>query len=105
MATRIFCKKCGKDITCRTNMFYLKDKNFIYKLPSHIVEIYKGFIYAPSCSKCGEVIDYKELDLNYFWVWLAHATEGNNDSNLKGKALIRYFGLAELLQCNTTKEV
>lgn len=49
----------------------------------------------------GEIIDYKELEIGSFWQWLEHVTEGIKDSKLKGKAVIRYFDLANLLQQNT----
>lgn len=97
----MFCKKCGQDITFGRDMFCLKDKAFLNKFPSDIVRIYEGFTYAPSCSNCGEIIDYKELEIGSFWQWLEHATEGTKDSKLKGKAVIRYFDLANLLQQNT----
>lgn len=101
MTARMFCKKCEEDITRGCGMLCLKDKAFLNKFSSDIVRIYEGFTYAPSCSNCGEIIDYKELEIGSFWQWLEHATEGNKDSKLKGRTVIRYFGLADLLQQNT----
>lgn len=105
VTNRMFCKKCGEDITFGYGMIPLKNEAFLHTLPTNIVEIYEGFTYAPACAKCWEIIDYKELEIGSFWEWLKHATEGIKDSKLKGKAVIRYFELPELLQCNTTKEV
>lgn len=101
VTVRMFCKKCGEDITWGCGMIPLKNEAFLHTLPTNIIEIYKGFAYAPACAKCWEIIDYKELEISSFWEWLNHATEGIKDSKLKGKAVIRYFDLLDLLQQNT----
>lgn len=98
---RILCKKCGKDITWNHDLACLKNKKILDTLPTDIAKIYEGFAYAPSCPQCYEIIDYKELELDSFWEWLKYASKGIKDSKLKGRAVIRYFGLLDLLQQNT----
>lgn len=100
-AGKMFCKKCKEDITYHQGYVSLKYKSIVDTLPTDVLKLYEGFSYAPACSKCWTVIDYKELELGEFWEWLKHATEGIKDSKLKGKTIIRYFDLADLLQQNT----
>ena len=74
-----------------------------HEIPVPVPVIYNGYTDIPICGKCNTVIDYKDLPVERFLEWLDDCTGGKNDTeNLKGKALIRYFGLDKLLE--TKKE-
>lgn len=94
----MICKNCGKEITwdlltCRINQSQKFLSNSI-----DIPEIYNGYTDILVCGKCYTVIDYKDLPVERFLGWLNNCLGEQKDSeNLKGKALIRYFGLDKLL--------
>jgi len=91
----LICKKCNQVVdgdcfyTIPVEQRFLRNGN---PLP----EIYSGFNRIPCCKKCGEVIDYKDLPSEKFWTWFTYLDESVS-RELKGKALIRYFQLDDLL--------
>lgn len=59
-----------------------------------IPEIYYGFKNIPFCKKCMAIVDYKDLSTDEFFRWL----DQDVDRKIKGKALIRYFDLDQILK-------
>jgi len=92
------CKKCGYE--SEHSYHTIKSDKKTYFESMNIPEIYKGYFCIPYCEKCGEIIDYLDLDQYSFWRWLEHIDNEKADRKLKGKAIIRYFHLDELLNKN-----
>lgn len=92
----MICKYCGKEITW--DLFTYKTEPD-QEIPVPVPAIYNGYTDIPICGKCNMVIDYKDLPVGRFLEWLNDCTGEKEDTgNLKGKALIHYFGLDKLLK-------
>lgn len=97
----MICKKCGKEI--KYSYFTVTKKHLhqqFENMSDEINDIYKDYPCLYACKECYEGIDYKDMEVGMFFTWLDMVSEKESkymcDKNIKGKALIRYFGLDEL---------
>ncbi len=93
-----YCK-CKKEHTREKIFEYVLYKVSSCKQNIHVElpDIYNDVLYALYCERWGRFIDYKDISVNDFLEWLDHSTENIEDETVKGKAIIRHFGLDKLL--------
>ena len=89
------CKKCGHEEVFNHMSYRVNPEEKFFSDGKPIPENYIGFSNIPCCEKCGEPYDdYIDLPVQDFLFWLDDAP----NRITKGKAVIRYFGLDELLE-------
>ena len=89
------CKKCGHEEVFNHMSYRVNPEGKIFSDGKSIPENYIGFSNIPCCEKCGEPYDdYIDLPVQDFLFWLDDAP----NRITKGKAVIRYLGLDELLE-------
>ena len=89
------CKKCGHEEVFNHMSYRVNPEEKFFSDGKPIPENYIGFSYIPCCEKCGEPYDdYIDLPVQCFLSRL----EDVKDRTIRCKALIRYFGLDELLE-------
>lgn len=102
------CKKCGKDLD---RFYYLRCHLPTNEedIPENLFEMLCGDVSeTPSdkdsdyyfnyyCDNCHEPIPFMDMTSEMFCHWLKITNDLVGDPTLRGKALIKYFGLDKLL--------
>lgn len=97
------CKKCGNDIRFNYYTGLTKEHIECYQnrnedIPSLLLSEYKDYKRFYACEKCDEPIDFTDMSIEMFFMWLKDSSNAGDSSETSGKALIRYFHLNELLK-------
>lgn len=93
----MICKKCGENNDIGVSYFFVNKENNSSIQQKNIPDIYKNYPVIPQCKKCFYPLDYKNLSLHEFWKWLNLVSMNEDVYNIKGEALVRYFGIKEIL--------
>lgn len=88
------CKNCGHESTFIHTSYKITPGQVFLSNGDIIPRAFWGFEYIPCCGKCGKSFDdYIDFSTEDF----LNLLKDNCDRKVKGKALIRYFHLDELL--------
>lgn len=93
--SNIEMKNISRYVLTNVSAFYNEKSN---NIPSWVRDVYRNHKCVEICNKCNTPIDYIDLPLKEFFNWASHCSDLGSSQQDIGKAVLRYFGLSELLQ-------